>query len=87
MFKVSVLVNYNNLEQLYIFPFNFFYLYLFIIQAYRLEVSKHYIRLKFLVDNQVQLYVPKPEEDLCDLVSPTKKACQWPHVSWTAKST
>ncbi|TRY83145.1 hypothetical protein DNTS_020657 [Danionella cerebrum] len=38
-------------------------------KVHRLDHSKHYIRLKFLIDNQIQLYVPKPEEDLCDLVS------------------
>uniref|UniRef100_A0A671RDT1 T-lymphoma invasion and metastasis-inducing protein 1-like n=1 Tax=Sinocyclocheilus anshuiensis TaxID=1608454 RepID=A0A671RDT1_9TELE len=44
-------------------------------RAYRLELSKHYIRLKFLVDNQVQLYVPKPEEDLCDLLYKEIEIC------------
>ncbi|XP_043106600.1 rho guanine nucleotide exchange factor TIAM1 isoform X2 [Puntigrus tetrazona] len=44
-------------------------------RVYRLELSKHYIRLKFLVDNQVQLYVPKPEEDLCDLLYKEIEIC------------
>ncbi|XP_058644973.1 rho guanine nucleotide exchange factor TIAM1 isoform X2 [Onychostoma macrolepis] len=44
-------------------------------RAYKLELSKHYIRLKFLVDNQVQLYVPKPEEDLCDLLYKEIEIC------------
>ncbi|KAI2659812.1 Rho guanine nucleotide exchange factor TIAM1 [Labeo rohita] len=44
-------------------------------RAHRLELSKHYIRLKFLVDNQVQLYVPKPEEDLCDLLYKEIEIC------------
>uniref|UniRef100_A0A8C2A9T2 TIAM Rac1 associated GEF 1a n=1 Tax=Cyprinus carpio TaxID=7962 RepID=A0A8C2A9T2_CYPCA len=43
--------------------------------AYRLELSKHYIRLKFLIENQVQLYVPKPEEDLCDLLYKEIEIC------------
>uniref|UniRef100_A0A9J7ZBN3 TIAM Rac1 associated GEF 1 n=1 Tax=Cyprinus carpio carpio TaxID=630221 RepID=A0A9J7ZBN3_CYPCA len=44
-------------------------------RAYRLELSKHYIRLKFLIENQVQLYVPKPEEDLCDLLYKEIEIC------------
>ncbi|XP_051972119.1 rho guanine nucleotide exchange factor TIAM1 [Xyrauchen texanus] len=44
-------------------------------RAHRLELSKHYIRLKFLVDNQVQLYIPKPEEDLCDLLYKEIEIC------------
>uniref|UniRef100_A0A671PAH4 T-lymphoma invasion and metastasis-inducing protein 1-like n=2 Tax=Sinocyclocheilus anshuiensis TaxID=1608454 RepID=A0A671PAH4_9TELE len=44
-------------------------------KAHRLELSKHYIRLKFLIDNQVQLYVPKPEEDLCDLLYKEIEIC------------
>uniref|UniRef100_A0A673HYQ2 T-lymphoma invasion and metastasis-inducing protein 1-like n=1 Tax=Sinocyclocheilus rhinocerous TaxID=307959 RepID=A0A673HYQ2_9TELE len=44
-------------------------------KAHRLELSQHYIRLKFLIDNQVQLYVPKPEEDLCDLLYKEIEIC------------
>uniref|UniRef100_A0A8C1I9Z7 TIAM Rac1 associated GEF 1a n=1 Tax=Cyprinus carpio TaxID=7962 RepID=A0A8C1I9Z7_CYPCA len=44
-------------------------------RAHRLELSKHYIRLKFLIDNQVQLYIPKPEEDLCDLLYKEIEIC------------
>ncbi|XP_056103682.1 rho guanine nucleotide exchange factor TIAM1 isoform X2 [Rhinichthys klamathensis goyatoka] len=44
-------------------------------RAHRLDLSKHYIRLKFLVDNQLQLYVPKPEEDLCDLLFKEIEIC------------
>lgn len=44
-------------------------------KVHRLELSKHYIRLKFLDDNQVQLYVPKPEEDLCDLLYKEIEIC------------
>uniref|UniRef100_A0A8K9V042 TIAM Rac1 associated GEF 1 n=1 Tax=Oncorhynchus mykiss TaxID=8022 RepID=A0A8K9V042_ONCMY len=39
-----------------------------ICKAHRLDPAKHYLRLKFLVENQVQFYIPKPEEDVCDLV-------------------
>ncbi|KAG1928466.1 T-lymphoma invasion and metastasis-inducing protein [Pimephales promelas] len=44
-------------------------------RAHKLDLSKHYIRLKFLVDNQLQLYVPKPEEDLCDLLFKEIEIC------------
>ncbi|XP_051973371.1 rho guanine nucleotide exchange factor TIAM1-like [Xyrauchen texanus] len=44
-------------------------------RVYKLELSKHYIRLKFLVHNQVQLYIPKPEEDLCDLLYKEIEIC------------
>uniref|UniRef100_A0A3P8YYP3 TIAM Rac1 associated GEF 1b n=1 Tax=Esox lucius TaxID=8010 RepID=A0A3P8YYP3_ESOLU len=39
-----------------------------ICKAHHLDPTKHYLRLKFLIDNQVQFYIPKPEEDVCDLV-------------------
>lgn len=39
-----------------------------VIQAHQLDPTKHYLRLKFLIENQVQFYIPKPEEDVCDLV-------------------
>lgn len=41
---------------------------LFSPKAHSLDRPKHYLRLKFLIDNQVQFYVPKPEEELWDLV-------------------
>uniref|UniRef100_A0A8C7MAQ3 TIAM Rac1 associated GEF 1 n=1 Tax=Oncorhynchus kisutch TaxID=8019 RepID=A0A8C7MAQ3_ONCKI len=37
-------------------------------RPHRLDPAKHYLRLKFLIENQVQFYIPKPEEDVCDLV-------------------
>uniref|UniRef100_A0A3P9C1I4 TIAM Rac1 associated GEF 1 n=1 Tax=Maylandia zebra TaxID=106582 RepID=A0A3P9C1I4_9CICH len=39
-----------------------------ICKAHQLDPTKHYLRLKFLIENQVQFYIPKPEEDICDLV-------------------
>uniref|UniRef100_A0A8C4ICQ6 TIAM Rac1 associated GEF 1b n=1 Tax=Dicentrarchus labrax TaxID=13489 RepID=A0A8C4ICQ6_DICLA len=39
-----------------------------ICKAHQLDPTKHYLRLKFLIENQVQFYIPKPEEDVCDLV-------------------
>uniref|UniRef100_A0A8D2ZQJ9 TIAM Rac1 associated GEF 1 n=1 Tax=Scophthalmus maximus TaxID=52904 RepID=A0A8D2ZQJ9_SCOMX len=39
-----------------------------ICKAHQLDPTKHYLRLKFLIENKVQFYIPKPEEDVCDLV-------------------
>uniref|UniRef100_A0A3P9MAB5 TIAM Rac1 associated GEF 1b n=1 Tax=Oryzias latipes TaxID=8090 RepID=A0A3P9MAB5_ORYLA len=39
-----------------------------ICKAHELDPTKHYLRLKFLIENQVQFYIPNPEEDICDLV-------------------
>uniref|UniRef100_A0A8C1XMC2 TIAM Rac1 associated GEF 1b n=1 Tax=Cyprinus carpio TaxID=7962 RepID=A0A8C1XMC2_CYPCA len=39
-----------------------------ICKAHQLDPTKHYVRLKFLIENQVQFYIPKPEEDIYDLV-------------------
>lgn len=39
-----------------------------VVQAHQLDPTKHYLRLKFLIENQVQFYIPKPEEDVSDLV-------------------
>lgn len=38
------------------------------LQAHQLDLTKHYVRLKFLIENQVQFYIPNPEEDIYDLV-------------------
>ncbi len=43
-------------------------LFALILQAHQLDPTKHYLRLKFLIENQVQFYIPKPEEDVSDLV-------------------
>lgn len=47
---------------------NIFFLYIYTPQAHELDPTKHYLRLKLLIANQVQFYTPKPEEDICDLV-------------------
>ncbi|KAG7455586.1 hypothetical protein JOB18_045786 [Solea senegalensis] len=39
-----------------------------ICKAHQLDPIKHYLRLKFLIENKVQFYIPKPEEDICDLL-------------------
>uniref|UniRef100_A0AAY4B6Z5 TIAM Rac1 associated GEF 1b n=1 Tax=Denticeps clupeoides TaxID=299321 RepID=A0AAY4B6Z5_9TELE len=40
-----------------------------ICKSHKLDATKHYLRLKFLIDGFVQFYIPKPEEDVYDLVS------------------
>lgn len=37
-------------------------------QTHQLDHSAHYLRLKFLVENKMQHYIPKPEEDVYELV-------------------
>ncbi|XP_022537150.2 rho guanine nucleotide exchange factor TIAM1 isoform X1 [Astyanax mexicanus] len=46
-----------------------------VCKAHNLDPSKHYLRLKFLIDNQVQLYVPNPEEELSDLLYKEIEIC------------
>lgn len=38
------------------------------LQTHELDPTKHYLRLKFFMENQTQFYIPKPEEDIYDLV-------------------
>lgn len=40
----------------------------FLSQTHQLDHSAHYLRLKFLIENKMQHYVPKPEEDIYELV-------------------
>lgn len=40
----------------------------FFLQAHYLDPTRHYLRLKFLMENQEKMYIPKPDEDVCDLV-------------------
>lgn len=40
----------------------------FFLQAHYLDPTRHYLRLKFLMESQVKIYIPKPDEDVCDLV-------------------
>ncbi|XP_068601223.1 rho guanine nucleotide exchange factor TIAM1-like [Brachionichthys hirsutus] len=46
-----------------------------ICKAHQLDPTKHYLRLKFHIENQVQLYIPKPEEDVCDLLYKEIELC------------
>ncbi|XP_062392386.1 rho guanine nucleotide exchange factor TIAM1 [Sardina pilchardus] len=50
-----------------------------VCKAQKLDTSMHYIRLKFLIDGQPQFYVPKPEEDVCELLFKEMEIC--PKVS------
>ncbi|XP_030633072.1 T-lymphoma invasion and metastasis-inducing protein 1-like [Chanos chanos] len=46
-----------------------------ICKAHQLDPTKHYLRLKFLIENQVQFYIPKPEEDVYDLLYKEIELC------------
>ncbi|XP_073674148.1 rho guanine nucleotide exchange factor TIAM1 [Garra rufa] len=46
-----------------------------ICKAHQLDHTKHYVWLKFLIDNQVQFYIPKPEEDIYDLLYKEIELC------------
>ncbi|XP_067363154.1 rho guanine nucleotide exchange factor TIAM1 isoform X2 [Channa argus] len=46
-----------------------------ICKAHQLDPTKHYLRLKFLIENNVQFYIPKPEEDVCDLLYKEIELC------------
>lgn len=46
-----------------------------VFQAHDLDSTKHYLRLKFLIETQVQFYIPKPEEDVYDLVYSNNSSC------------
>ncbi|XP_044059387.1 rho guanine nucleotide exchange factor TIAM1-like isoform X1 [Siniperca chuatsi] len=46
-----------------------------ICKAHQLDPTKLYLRLKFLIENQVQFYIPKPEEDVCDLLYKEIELC------------
>ncbi|XP_018619656.2 T-lymphoma invasion and metastasis-inducing protein 1-like isoform X3 [Scleropages formosus] len=46
-----------------------------ICKTHHLDPARHYMRLKFLTDDQVQFYVPKPEEEVSDLVYKEIQIC------------
>ncbi|XP_056612720.1 rho guanine nucleotide exchange factor TIAM1 isoform X1 [Triplophysa dalaica] len=46
-----------------------------ICKAHQLDPTKHYVWLKFLIENQVQFYIPKPEEDIYDLLYKEIELC------------
>ncbi|XP_063059378.1 rho guanine nucleotide exchange factor TIAM1 isoform X2 [Engraulis encrasicolus] len=46
-----------------------------VCKTHKLEPSMHYIRLKFMVDGQAQFYIPKPEEDVCEMLFKEIEIC------------
>ncbi|XP_047651316.1 rho guanine nucleotide exchange factor TIAM1 isoform X1 [Phacochoerus africanus] len=46
-----------------------------ICKAHQLDHSAHYLRLKFLIENKMQHYVPKPEEDIYELLYKEIEIC------------
>ncbi|XP_035289285.1 T-lymphoma invasion and metastasis-inducing protein 1-like isoform X2 [Anguilla anguilla] len=46
-----------------------------ICKAYNLDPRKHYLCLKFRTENQVQHYIPKLEEEVCDLLYKEIEVC------------
>ncbi|XP_054884168.1 rho guanine nucleotide exchange factor TIAM1 [Poeciliopsis prolifica] len=46
-----------------------------ICKTHELDPTKHYLRLKFFVENQTQFYIPKPEEDIYDLLYKEIELC------------
>uniref|UniRef100_A0A8C3U6K2 TIAM Rac1 associated GEF 1 n=1 Tax=Catharus ustulatus TaxID=91951 RepID=A0A8C3U6K2_CATUS len=47
-----------------------------ICKTHQLDYSAHYLRLKFLLENQIQFYVPKPEEEIYELLYKEIEICQ-----------
>ncbi|KAM7132738.1 rho guanine nucleotide exchange factor TIAM1 isoform 2-T6 [Molossus nigricans] len=46
-----------------------------ICKAHQLDHSAHYLRLKFLIENKMQVYVPQPEEDIYELLYQEIEIC------------
>ncbi|XP_010975660.1 rho guanine nucleotide exchange factor TIAM1 isoform X1 [Camelus dromedarius] len=46
-----------------------------ICKTHQLDHSAHYLRLKFLIENKMQHYVPKPEEDIYELLYKEIEIC------------
>ncbi|XP_025057124.1 T-lymphoma invasion and metastasis-inducing protein 1 [Alligator sinensis] len=47
-----------------------------ICKTHQLDLPDHYLRLKFLIENQIQFYVPKPEEEIYELLYKEIEICQ-----------
>ncbi|XP_066196843.1 rho guanine nucleotide exchange factor TIAM1 isoform X1 [Sylvia atricapilla] len=47
-----------------------------ICKTHQLDYSAHYLRLKFLIENQLQFYVPKPDEEIYELLYKEIEICQ-----------
>ncbi|XP_047419395.1 rho guanine nucleotide exchange factor TIAM1 isoform X1 [Sciurus carolinensis] len=46
-----------------------------ICKTHQLDHSAHYLRLKFLIENKMQFYVPQPEEDIYELLYKEIEIC------------
>uniref|UniRef100_A0A8C9DJA1 TIAM Rac1 associated GEF 1 n=1 Tax=Prolemur simus TaxID=1328070 RepID=A0A8C9DJA1_PROSS len=46
-----------------------------ICKTHQLDYSAHYLRLKFLIENKMQHYVPQPEEDIYELLYKEIEIC------------
>uniref|UniRef100_A0A667GXQ6 TIAM Rac1 associated GEF 1 n=1 Tax=Lynx canadensis TaxID=61383 RepID=A0A667GXQ6_LYNCA len=46
-----------------------------ICKTHQLDHSAHYLRLKFLIENKMQHYIPKPEEDIYELLYKEIEIC------------
>ncbi|XP_004711343.1 rho guanine nucleotide exchange factor TIAM1 isoform X1 [Echinops telfairi] len=46
-----------------------------ICKAHQLDHAAHYLRLKFLIENRMHQYVPKPEEDIYELLYKEIEIC------------
>uniref|UniRef100_H3DNW0 TIAM Rac1 associated GEF 1 n=1 Tax=Tetraodon nigroviridis TaxID=99883 RepID=H3DNW0_TETNG len=46
-----------------------------ICKSHHLDPTRHYLRLKFLMENQEKIYIPKPDEDVCDLLFKEIELC------------
>ncbi|XP_039552958.1 T-lymphoma invasion and metastasis-inducing protein 1 isoform X1 [Passer montanus] len=47
-----------------------------ICKTHQLDCSAHYLRLKFLLENQIHFYVPKPEEEIYELLYKEIEICE-----------
>ncbi|KAM5280991.1 rho guanine nucleotide exchange factor TIAM1 isoform 2-T2 [Ctenodactylus gundi] len=47
-----------------------------ICKTHQLDPCAHYLRLKFLIENKMQFYVPQPEEDVYELLYKEIEICQ-----------
>ncbi|CAJ0968698.1 unnamed protein product [Ranitomeya imitator] len=47
----------------------------FICKTHKLDYNAHYLRLKFLIDNQPWHYIPKHEEEICELLYKEIEIC------------
>ncbi|XP_069492453.1 rho guanine nucleotide exchange factor TIAM1 isoform X2 [Ambystoma mexicanum] len=50
-----------------------------ICKAFLLDTSAHYLRLRFLIDGQTQYHIPKPDEDVYELLYKEIEICKKIH--------